>query len=100
MSKATFVPAVTETKTVEVSPAKVTLELTVIEALHVATLVGGCNSRNISGAFVAPELDNYALFVALQNAVNRAGFEVPKAYEVLSGGSIRYLPGALRLDRC
>lgn len=42
MSKATFVPAVTETKTVEVSPAKVTLELTIEEAKTLLAVIGAC----------------------------------------------------------
>lgn len=40
MSKATFVPAQTETKTIEVAPAKVTLELTVEQAQALLALVG------------------------------------------------------------
>lgn len=44
MSKATFTPAKTETKTIEVEPAKVTLELTVSQAgtlLSIHHVTGG-----------------------------------------------------------
>lgn len=44
MSKATFVPAVTETRTVEVSPAKVTLELSIrdVQVLRAFLGQGAC----------------------------------------------------------
>lgn len=90
MAKATYTPAVTETKTVEVEPAKVALELTVAEAKHLAALLGACNSTNVS-AFYKEEVDNFKLYRALEHVVEKAGHAVPYSHASIKGGSIRYV---------
>jgi hypothetical protein len=50
MSTAKFIPAETKTKTVEVAPAKVLLELTVEDAARLRALLG----RTSSGAISVP----------------------------------------------
>lgn len=55
MSKATFTPAVTETKTVELEPAKVTLELTISEVQMLRALIGRCSYGVLGGVYEALE---------------------------------------------
>lgn len=64
MSIAKFIPAVTETKTVEVAPAKITLELTVSDSQVLRALLGEtCGPRLLD------------LFTALESIHERNGIE-------------------------
>lgn len=87
MSIAKFTPAVTETKTVEVSPAKITLELTVTQAKHLAALTGNCNSANVD-AYHGEDVQNYHLHSSLTVALRAAG--KPYEFTTLASGPIRY----------
>jgi len=77
---ATFTPAVTETKTVEVSPAKVTLELTPEQALAVYKLVNSSAKclGVISGYTATDEQHTYAIYKALAALGLRYEQTVPK----------------------
>lgn len=84
---ATFVPAQTETKTVEVAPAKVVLELTPRQAQQLRALIG-----ETTGA------DGWALYEPLERACEAAGMPwtyVPEAYRRrMSGLRLEDVPQA------
>jgi hypothetical protein len=88
MSKATFTPAKTETKVIEVVPAKVTLELTVEETRHIRTLLAHCNSIDVRNVF--PAVDNKRLLDALDDHLDALKVDTWGDYVRLKSAAIRY----------
>ena len=89
MAKATFIPAVTETKTIEVEPAKVTLELTVKEVQHLHALTGACNSTDVSFRW-GSEVNNMNIHESLGDALQAANAAPGHKSNQFLNGSIRY----------
>lgn len=89
MAKAAYTPAVTETKTVEVEPAKVTLELTVKEVQHLHALTGACNYTDVFIRW-GSGVNNMHIHESLGDALEAAGAESGHKRNQFLNGPIRY----------